>query len=240
MSRVRGALLVPAPESSEAGGVHSGVALGVRHVGVPEHFDHIARGDALAVRQARAGRQDAVRHAGRLPGPCTDSKHAHLFAHQRRTLSQDLAHALQVGQPLALPDSATNCVSHGPHTRGAIVRGACGSLTRHTRVLLAWHRSPRVIRAIGGALDMQALARLHFTTLAPDEQRAATRRLAVSGHGLLTIAATTGLGSSRSRPSSRRRRTRDVKEIRRRNTKAAAPHASVITAVIATHGQVYS
>lgn len=48
-------------------------------------------------------------------------------------------------------------------------------------------------RAIGGALDMQALARLHFTTLVQDEQRAAIRRLAVSGHELLTIAAATRL-----------------------------------------------
>lgn len=63
------------------------------------------------------GRQDAVRHAGRLPGPCTDSKHAHLLAHQRQTLSRDLTQAPQVGQPLALPDSATISVSHGPHPR---------------------------------------------------------------------------------------------------------------------------
>ena len=46
---------------------------------------------------------------------------------------------------------------------------------------------------IGGALDMAALAKLHFHVLAPDQQEQAIRRMAVSGYGQQTIAHATGL-----------------------------------------------
>jgi enhancing lycopene biosynthesis protein 2 len=47
--------------------------------------------------------------------------------------------------------------------------------------------------SIGGALDMAALARLHFTVLSRAEQEAAIRRLAAAGQGEHTIAHATGL-----------------------------------------------
>jgi hypothetical protein len=47
--------------------------------------------------------------------------------------------------------------------------------------------------SIGGAMDRQALARLHFTVLSPAERATAIRRLAAAGQGEYTIAAETGL-----------------------------------------------
>ena len=46
--------------------------------------------------------------------------------------------------------------------------------------------------SIGGALDMAALARLHFVTLSEGQQRAAVRRLAAAGNSEQMIAAATG------------------------------------------------
>jgi hypothetical protein len=48
-------------------------------------------------------------------------------------------------------------------------------------------------RTIAGALNTEALARLHFTTLTNAEKVAAIRRLASSGQGQHTIAQATGL-----------------------------------------------
>jgi|HubBroStandDraft_4_1064222.scaffolds.fasta_scaffold647499_2 hypothetical protein len=47
--------------------------------------------------------------------------------------------------------------------------------------------------SIGGALNTQALTRLHFTTLSPAEQAQAIRRMDLSGHSVHTIANATGL-----------------------------------------------
>ena len=44
-------LLVPAPDSAEAVGVHGCIALRVGHVGVPEYLGHISRGDAFPISQ---------------------------------------------------------------------------------------------------------------------------------------------------------------------------------------------
>jgi hypothetical protein len=48
-------------------------------------------------------------------------------------------------------------------------------------------------RTIGGALDMSALARLHFHSLDASEQTNAIRRMAATGQGAHTIAHATGL-----------------------------------------------
>lgn len=48
-------------------------------------------------------------------------------------------------------------------------------------------------RSIGGALDLAALARMHFHALDQDQQVAAIRRLAVAGQSVFTIAQATGL-----------------------------------------------
>ena len=47
--------------------------------------------------------------------------------------------------------------------------------------------------SIGGALDMAALARMHFHALDHDQQGQAIRRLAASGQSEHTIASATGL-----------------------------------------------
>lgn len=46
---------------------------------------------------------------------------------------------------------------------------------------------------IGGKLDMDALARMHFHALDQDQQVAAIRRLAIAGQSVFTIAQATGL-----------------------------------------------
>ena len=48
-------------------------------------------------------------------------------------------------------------------------------------------------RIVAGALDTDALARLHFTTLSHAERCAAIHRLAATGHGPDTIARATGM-----------------------------------------------
>jgi hypothetical protein len=82
---------------------------------------------------------------------------------------------------------------------------------------------------IGGTLDMQALARLHFTTLSQAEQTTTIRRVAVS-QGLLTIAAATGLSVRADRANPQRRRPEDERVMNyvgmartRRNPSLTAP-----------------
>jgi DNA-binding NarL/FixJ family response regulator len=51
----------------------------------------------------------------------------------------------------------------------------------------------RARNAIGGELTMEALSRLHFHTLAPEERAAAIHRLSRAGYSDHGIAAATGL-----------------------------------------------
>ena len=48
-------------------------------------------------------------------------------------------------------------------------------------------------RTIGGALDVSALAKLHFHALDPSEQAKAIQRMRTAGQGEHTIAHATGL-----------------------------------------------